>query len=277
MDMYAAPAPIVLNIAHRGARSQAPENTIAAFRAGFEAAADWFELDVAESSDGELVVIHDDTLVRTTNAKAAFPDRAPWSVYDFTLSELRSLDAGSWFAETDPFKTIASGDVPRDRLPLFKGERIPTLREALEYCAENGWRINVEIKDATGRACNARIVEKTVGLIKELRLETRTLISSFNHQYLRRARAAEPRIARGALVEKIPTDAAALLQELGARSLNPGLKWLTDSGVKAVRDAGFDVFVWTVNEEADMQRVIAAGATGMFTDFPGRLRSLLKR
>ena len=255
----------------------APENTLAAFRAGLEAGADWFELDVAASSNGELVVMHDNTLTRTTNAKANFPDRAPWAVYDFSLTELRSLDAGSWFRKTDPFKTVASGVVSPEKVAEFKGEKIPTLRETLEFCAREKWRVNVEIKDATSRACDPWIVERTVALIKELGIEDRTLISSFNHAYLRRVRAVSKSMELGALVEKIPADAVSILKELNARSLNPGLKGLDVAAVRAVREAGFDVFVWTVNEESDMKRVIAAGATGIITDFPARLIEFLKR
>ncbi len=264
----------VLNIAHRGARSIAPENTMAAFKAGWEAGADWFELDVAASSDGELVVMHDDTLARTTNAKTAFPDRAPWSVYDFTLAELRTLDAGGWFAAADPFKTVASGAVDSAMLAAFAGERIPTLREALSFGAEKGCRINVEIKNAVGRACDGWIVERTVALIREIGLEGTALISSFNHDYLRRVRAASPTLLVGALVEKIPADAVSLLRELDARSINPGIKWLDAAAVADIRAAGFDVFVWTVNEAADMRRLIDSGATGIITDFPARMESL---
>lgn len=265
----------VLNIAHRGARSVAPENTLAAFEAGWRAGADWFELDVAASSDGTLVVMHDDTLLRTTNAREVFPGRAPWTVYDFTLEELRSLDAGSWFSATDPFGTIAAGKVKAEDLLRFKGERVPTLEEALRLCKDREWRINVEIKDASGRLCDPWIVERTVSAIESLGLVERTLISSFNHEYLRRVRRVSPSIELGALVERFPPDPVGLLRELGARSLNPGLRGLPVDEVRKVRKAGFDVFIWTVNEEADMRLVLDAGASGIFTDFPSRLGGLL--
>lgn len=264
----------ILNMAHRGARSVAPENTMAAFAAGLRDGAPWFELDVAASSDGVLVVMHDDTLTRTTDAKKVFPDRAPWTVYDFTFAELKTLDAGSWFAAADPFKTIASGLVGADDLARVSGERVPALREALEFCRDKGLRINVEIKDATGRGCDGWIVERTVDLIRELGMEGRTLISSFNHDYLRRVRKACPGIELGALVESVPAGIVDLLRELGARSLNPGLKGLKAETVREVREAGFDVFVWTVNETEDMRRMADAGATGIITDFPARFVDL---
>jgi glycerophosphoryl diester phosphodiesterase len=264
----------ILNFAHRGARSVAPENTMAAFAAGWKAGAPWFELDVAASSDGVLVVMHDDTLTRTTDARTVYPDRAPWTVYDFTFAELKRLDAGSWFAAADPFKTVASGLVGKDDLARFGGEPVPALREALEFCRDKGLRVNVEIKDATGRACDPWIVERTVDLIRELRMEERTLISSFNHDYLRRVRKTGAAIELGALVEEVPPGIVGLLRELGARSLNPGLKGLRPETVREVRGAGFDVFVWTVNEAADMRRMVEAGATGIITDFPARFVDL---
>jgi hypothetical protein len=101
-------------------------------------------------------------------------------------------------------------------LRLSRGERIPTLREALAFGAEKGCRINVEIKNAVGRACDGWIVERTVALIREIGLEGTALISSFNHDYLRRVRAASPSLLVGALVEKIPADAVSLLRELDA-------------------------------------------------------------
>ena len=267
----------VLVVAHRGFRGIVPENTLEAARKGFEAGADWWELDVAATSDGTLVVIHDDTLVRTTDAKAVFPARAPWSVYDFTLAELGRLDAGSWYAAADPFRQVRSGRVGAAELASFRGIRIPTLRACLELTRDEGREVNVEIKDATGRACDAWIVEKTVELVRELGMTGQVLVSSFNHEYLRRAKRAEPALDTGALVDERPEDPVALLRNLGARSYNPGLKYLDEATVAAVRAAGFDVFVWTVNETADMRRVLAWGATGIITDFPDRALELLGR
>ncbi|HFD40915.1 MAG TPA: glycerophosphodiester phosphodiesterase, partial [Anaerolineae bacterium] len=93
---------VVVNIAHRGARSLAPENTLVAARKALAVGADLWETDVAVTADGELILFHDDSLVRTTDAERRFPDRAPWTFTTFSLAEIRSLDAGSWFVETDP-------------------------------------------------------------------------------------------------------------------------------------------------------------------------------
>ncbi|MBP7094566.1 MAG: glycerophosphodiester phosphodiesterase [Spirochaetia bacterium] len=272
--MDAATRPLV--IAHRGFRSVAPENTLAAFSAAFDSGAAWIELDVAASSDGELVVIHDDALDRTTDARSRYPDRGSYAVYDWTLGELRSLDAGSWFAERDPFGRIARGDVARAALEAYRGERIPTLRECLVLARERGGSVNVEIKDATGRACDAWIVERSLDLIRGTGMADRVLLSSFNHDYLRRSRKVEPGIPIGALVEKVaPADPVRMLRELGAYSYHPGMDILDREAARAVREAGYGLMVWTVNEVADLERMVEWGATGLFTDFQDRAFAVL--
>jgi glycerophosphoryl diester phosphodiesterase len=257
-----------LVIAHRGFRGIAPENTLVAAQKGFDAGADMWELDVAASSDGELVVMHDTTLVRTTDASVRFPSRSPWNVYDFTLGELKSLDAGSWYSRTDPFLQIKAGRIGAGELQSFSGLHIPTLREALDLTKRLGWRVNIEIKDATGFACDAWIVEKTVALVKELDMVSSVLISSFNHTYLKRAKKAEPSIDVAALIDKPLKDPVTTLKELGAIALNPNEKHLDEATVKAVRAAGFGVLPWTVNDPARMASLVAWGVTGIITDFP---------
>ncbi|MGW5347515.1 glycerophosphodiester phosphodiesterase [Streptomyces sp. NPDC004050] len=120
------PGPVVY--AHRGASAYAPENTLASVDTAMRLGFDWVENDVQRTGDGELVVIHDDTLARTTNVEEVFPDRAPWRVRDFTAAEIAQLDAGSWFA------------------PAYAGARVPTLREYLARVERNRQRLLLEIK-----------------------------------------------------------------------------------------------------------------------------------
>ncbi len=263
-------------MAHRGFRGIAPENTLYAARKGWESGAEYWELDVAASSDGELVVIHDDTLIRTTDAETLFPGRKPWSVYDFSLKELKSLDAGSWYIDSDPFGQIAAGRIPPAEREAFRGLRIPTLREALLLTRELGWKVNVEIKDAAGRPCDAWIVEKTAALISELGMLNSVLVSSFNHGYLARMKKAEPRLPVAALVDKPLADPTALLQSLPAVALNPNYKYLDEKTVAALRGAGFGILAWTPNEPTDMKRLLDWGVTGLITDFPDRALRLLE-
>jgi glycerophosphoryl diester phosphodiesterase len=264
-----------LNIAHRGARSLAPENTLAAARKAYEIGADMWELDVAVTADGELVVLHDDTLERTSNAQQVFPDRKPWAVYTFTLAELRQLDFGSWFNEKDPFKQIAAGAVTKEMQQSYAGEPIPTLREALVFTRDNHWRVNVEIKDASGTPGDQDVVEKVVALINDLGMVDRVIISSFNHSYLSRVKAANLALTTAALVEAKPADPVGLVRGLGALGYNPSLKNIRAQDIPALRQAGVDVYVWTVNEAGDMRALTANGATGIITDFPQLLKEVL--
>ncbi len=268
--------PVVV-MAHRGFRGIAPENTLYAARKGWESGAEYWELDVAASSDGELVVIHDNTLKRTTDAEERFPGRNPWSVYDFSLAELKSLDAGSWYGKTDPFGQIAAGRILPAELEQFEGLRIPTLREALLLTKELAWKVNVEIKDAAGRPCDAWIVEKTAALIVELGLVEQVLVSSFNHSYLARMKKAEPRIPVAALIDKPLADPLTILRSLGAVALNPNYTHLDEKTVWKLREAGFGVLVWTPDEPADMKKLLEWGVTGLITDFPDRALTLLGR
>ena len=260
----------VLVMAHRGFRSIAPENTLPAAQKGYESGADYWELDVAASSDGVLFVMHDDNLVRTTNAKKAFPDRSPWVIYDFSSGELMSLDAGSWYEKADPFKQISGGRVGKAETAAFRDLRIPSLAEALEMTKKNGWSVNIEIKDATGRACDPWIVEKTAEMVRSMGMSGSVIVSSFNHNYLLRMKKAAPEIRTAALIDRPQSDPVALLKRLGAMALNPNFKYLDEETVKNVRAAGYDVFVWTPNEKADMERLLQWGVSGLITDFPDR-------
>ncbi len=267
----------VLVMAHRGFRGIAPENTLLAAKKGWESGADFWELDVAASSDGELVVMHDDNLARTTDAEELFPGRKPWAVYDFTLAELNSLDAGSWYALTDPFGQIAAGRITESDLRGSAGLRLPTLREALELTKDLGWKVNIEIKDATGRACDPWIVEKTAELVGALGMADSVVVSSFNQEYLVRMKAAAPAIKVAALIDKSIPDPVSALKRIGAMALNPNYKYLDEATVKKIRAAGFDVFVWTPNEKSDMERLVRWGVTGLITDFPDRALEVLGR
>jgi glycerophosphoryl diester phosphodiesterase len=265
-----------LNIAHRGARSLASENTLLAAQKGLDLNADLWELDVALTYDGEIVLIHDDTLERTSNAKKVYPNKMPWNVHLFSLEELRQLDFGSWFVEEDPFKQIAAGAVSEAEQQAMHNIQIPTLREALDFTHANNWYVNVEIKDLSGTRGDAVIVEKVVALIEGLDMVDDVIISSFNHQYIIQVKKINPSIRTAALTDKVVLDPLALLEQTGADAFNPGVRYIGDEAViRKVRDAGYDVYVWTVNDEKTMHRLIDAGVSGIFTDFPQLLDQVL--
>lgn len=269
------PVADVLNIAHRGARSLAPENTLAAAQKAIELGADMWELDVSITADGELYVMHDDTLARTTNVQAIFPERAPWGGSDLTLAEIRRLEAGSFFIREDPFGQVAAGMVSAEEQAAMQVEPIPTLKEALLFTREHHWRVNVELKALPPAMASFPVVERALALVRELDMVEQVLLSSFVHLYLQQARQLNPAVATAALTAKLQPEPAALLRELGSRVYHPWLQLTTPEEIKGLRQAGFEVNVWTVNEIDDMQRLIQAGVSGIITDFPQRLKQIL--
>ena len=256
------------------ARSLAPENTLAAARKALEIGADLWELDVAMTSDGVPFIVHDDTLERTSNVKQVFPDRKPFSNHLFTWDEVQQLDFGSWFVATDPFKQIAAGKVTQAEQDRYHGEKAPTFREALAFTKDHAWRINVEIKDLSGTPGDATVVEKVVALIDELGMAERVLISSFNHSYLERVKKANPKIATGALVERADPDPIALLKRLNAQAYNPRVGVISPSEIGKIRDAGFDVFIWTVNDESTMKQLVDRACQRHFHGFSAALETV---
>ena len=265
--------------AHRGARSLAPENTLLALEKAVACGADCWETDVQQSADGELVIFHDDTLERTSDVaqRDMFATRRPWPVDAFTLAELRSLDAGSWFLAADPFATIAAGEVPEADFPAIAAQRIPTLREALLATRARRFPMNLEIKDQPGKSGVLTIVTKVLDLLRETGAEELVLLSSFNHAYLAEARRLNPVLPTAALVEEAhPDELVPYLRRLGVVAYHPDAKITDPDLVRAVVAAGFRVNLWTVN---DMERALAffaAGATAVVTDFPQRLRRALQ-
>ena len=263
-----------LNIAHRGARSLAPENTIAAARQAVQNGADMWELDVTITADGELIVLHDDTLNRTTNVAAVFPDRSPWNAHTFLFDEIRELDAGSWFVAQDPFGQIASGAVSKEDCESYSGEKIPTLEEALLFTREHDWQVNIEIKDTGNAPGSGIIVERVLYLIRKLDMAERVMISSFKHSYLIRSKQMSPYIKTAALVALPTMFAARKLTQMHAEAYHPRHGAISSYRIKALQDRGFAVNVWTVNEERDLARYIAWGVDGLITDFPQRLQAM---
>ncbi len=267
-------------IAHRGARSLAPENTLAAARKAWEAGADAWELDVWMTKDGELVLVHDETLARTTNAPEIFPDRSPWRVREFTLEEIRRLDAGSWFLRDDPFGTLATGDVNPSEAELYRGEKVPTLREALSLTRDLGLWVNIELKSSLFflSSYEREVVEKTVALVREFALTDRVLISSFNHPMIAYLHAIAPEIRGAVLVSTMPQDPRRYAQSWGAVALNPKLTAYNSVQACMLKEAGLAVYVWTVNEPKDLERLVQDPCVaGIITDWPQVLSAMCGR
>ena len=264
-----------LNIAHRGARSIAPENTLAAARKGLEVGADMWELDIQMTADGELIVIHDNTLKRTSNVREVFPSRKPWLVHEFTLDEIRLLDFGSWFAKQDPFGQISAGMVAESDLARYVYQPAPTLKEALTFTLEHSWSVNLEIKDLGGNPDPHQVVKKILALVEDLDMLDSVLISSYNQTYLAQIREVHPSIATGVLVSKPHPHPEKLLRRLGAQAYHPRLSGFRPSDIALLHRQGWRVHVWNVNDRKTMERLVSAGVDGIFTDFPQMLASVL--
>jgi len=261
-----------LNVGHRGASRLAPENTLAGARKALLVGADMWELDVAVTADGVLVLAHDDSLLRTSNAHQVFPERAPWLLKDFTLAELHQLDFGSWFNATTPPSADPHNPAA---VPDYGAEPIPTLREALLFTRERNWQVDVELKDLKGAPGERHVVEDTVALIQELDMLGHVLLTSFQTRFLERARQLAPDLAMGILVFTPDPDPVGLVQRLQVQAYLPPASATAPSQVADLHAAGLDVYPWTVNDEAAMRDYIAAGATGILTDLPHRLRQIL--
>ena len=248
-------------IAHRGAKGMAPENTLAAARLAHKQGADMWELDAGLSRDNIPMVLHDESLLRTTDVSVtpAYVHRHPWLLDQFTLAELRGLDAGSWFA------------------PEFRGEGLPTLAEALELSKQLGFAVNVELKDYGCAPASLRsVVDQTLEFIAWLDMAELVLISSFSQNCLRLVKERAPHLKVAVLAET--GDMNDLLEaclDLKAAAAHPDQLLVTPEGMARLREAGLAVNVWTVNTAEEAQRLAALGATGLITDYPLQCREWL--
>jgi glycerophosphoryl diester phosphodiesterase len=267
----------IFNIAHAGASSIAPQNTLAAGRTAFELGADVWGIDVRLTGDDVFVLMHDETLDRTTDVEEVYPTRAPWRVEDFTLDEIRRLDAGSWFLRDDPFGQIEAGRLRPAELESYAGEPVPTLREALEFVAEHRWLLDIEVKP-TANLDAEEVSRHLLDLIEETGTAGRVMISSFDNEILRSIRSFDPVIPIGALTIFAPLDPVAYLDDLRADVYLPSLVGFTEDLLKKLSDAGIGVHVWTYNTEDQLERLARTpGITGIYTDFPQRLDAVLER
>jgi glycerophosphoryl diester phosphodiesterase len=241
-----------LNVAHRGASREAPENTLAAFRRAVELGADGIELDVHLSKDRELVVIHDLTLEATTDGRGF--------VRDHTLAELKKLDAGSWFG------------------PAFSGERIPRLEEVIDAFGQQ-LLLNLELK-ASERADGSgeELSDAVVHLIDRYCLWDRVLVSSFSQRIVEQVKRRCPRIPTGLLYDSASLQtlhAALALRRISCDALHPHDRLVDEGYMRWARQLGYRVIVWTVDEPARMQALIGLGVDAIITNRPETLDRVL--
>jgi glycerophosphoryl diester phosphodiesterase len=248
-------------VAHRGSSGVAPENTIAAVRLAVRQKADVVENDIQRTRDGELVIMHDLTLARTTDVEQVFPDRAPWNVGDFTLSEIKQLDAGSWFA------------------PEFAGQRVPTLAEWGQAVGA-GTGMLLEPKSPAlypGIEVDLDKELRSVGVFRNAIQQGRLVVQSFDHPWLRGYKALAPDVPVGLLFGTRPTQADIDSAATWAEQVNPALGAIDEPVVAAIHAAGMEAHVWTVNDGAGMRRAMSWDVDGIITNYPQVLLDILRR
>ncbi len=238
-----------LSFAHRGASYEAPANTLAAFLLAAELGADGIELEAQLSRDGEVVVIHDFTLEGTTDGQGLVRDK--------TLSELRELDAGSWF----------------DR--VYAGQRIPTLQDVIDVV---GHRLLLNIELKSDRIRDDGLAAAVVRVIEKNHLMERVVVSSFDPLAVRRVKHLNARLAVGLLYspdQPLYLRKAWLRRLLSLEALHPHYSTVSDEYVRRARSQGYRVHAWTADDPGDMWRLMRQGVDLIITNRPELLRKVL--
>ncbi|MCX5378994.1 glycerophosphodiester phosphodiesterase family protein [Streptomyces sp. NBC_00091] len=243
--------------AHRGASAYAPENTLEAVDRARRLGFDWVENDVQRTRDGELVVIHDDTLARTTDVEQVFPDRRPWRVRDFTAAEIGRLDAGSWFG------------------PRFAGARVPTLREYMERVQENQQRLLLEIKKPELypgiEAQTLELLEKT-GWLDESHVSQRLVVQSFSADCVRIVHGLRPDLVTAFLGTPAVADLpryAEFTDRINPWHTTISADWVTAvHGLLGAHGKAMEVDTWIVDDAATARKVRDMGVDGIITNAP---------
>ena len=257
-------------IAHRGARSLAPENTLAAARKAHAVGADLWETDVAVTADDHLVLMHDDAMMRTTDVASVFPKRIPAPFSTYTLAEIRALDAGSWFASDDPFGQVASGAVGTEEIATYRGEKVPTLREAYELTLALDWALNLELKAQPEPKSTFDVVAAVLDLADEVGIgPDHLLFSSANHTWLKAVKHRRPEFEVQAILGLFPDDPISFDDPFFA-AYNPRVTRVSAAELATQVARGIKLNPYTVNDPEEMQQLVEIGVAGIITDFPQR-------
>lgn len=226
-------------IAHRGASALAPENTMVCFKKAKECGINWLEFDVTVASCGEIVVFHDDTLLRTTGGAG--------NINDFSYVELQCLDAGSWFS------------------PQFVGERIPTLKEVLLFLNHYKMAANIEIKPFVGHEAwlAKRVVED---IIKYANKTTPLLVTSFSKTILEQIRMLSPSLPLGYVMDDFNKNFLTICHELSLISVGINHLHLTAEQAKIIKASGRLLLAYTVNTVQCAKTLFSWGVDAVFSD-----------
>ena len=238
----------MLNFAHRGFKGKYPENTMLVFGKAVEAGACGIEFDVHLSKDGELVIIHDETLERTTDGKSL--------VCEKTLEELKKLNASKLY-------------------PDFEVQRIPTLREYFEFAKDKEIITNIELKNSI--IDYEGIEEKVYEFINEYNLSEKIIISSFNHESLVRFKNIDPNIKCGVLESSRLYKPWEYVKNLGMEYYHP-MNFVVDGEViKKCRENNIGLNIWFGQSEFDYSLYVKDGVTSLITDYPDRVKEIIEK
>lgn len=235
-----------LVVAHRGFSHVAPENTVPALRQAIGIGADLVEVDVRRTADGQLVVLHDRSLQRTTDVGRVWPDRTEHPVEAFTLCEVQALDAGGWMGKG------------------YSGTTIPTLVQVLDLLESTHVGLLLELKEPSRFPGIENDVAQLLGH-HPMGRDRRVTVQSFDTDALRRFGRLAPRIQRAVLTKTLPLRPSLLAW---ATAVNPWHAAITTAYVRRAKLAGVDTFGWTANSAPDIRRLWATGVDAIITDRP---------
>ena len=231
----------VIIVAHRGAAGKAPENTMASIRQAIEDKTDWVEIDVQETADGKVVVVHDSDFMKLSGNSI--------KVWDATLAQLGDIDVGSWFAEE------------------FSSERVPTLQQVLELCRGRA-NLVIELKYY---GHDEQLEQRVVDIVEQAGMVDSTAIMSLKYDTVKKVRSLRPEWKLGLLSATAIGD----LSNLDADFLAVASGMASAGFIRRAHEAGKQVFVWTINDPVSMSRMISLGVDGLITDEPEMARQVM--
>jgi len=231
--------------AHRGASGMAPENTIASVLKAAELKADYAEIDVQETKDSVLIVIHDGNFKRTTGVDK--------NVWETTYDEVEKLDAGSSFSEK------------------FKGEHIPLFETILDS-AKGRIMLNIELKD---NGHQQKLAERVIAAVEKKRMSSQVIITSFNRALIKKVRAMDKNLKVGYIFSVYPPDEDVFKADIDILSM--GYKLINEETVRKANESGKKILAWTVNKPEDMERLSKFRIHSIVTNYPDKLQEILKK
>ncbi|PGZ96423.1 hypothetical protein COE51_17460 [Bacillus pseudomycoides] len=239
---------MTLIFGHRGAAGTYPENTMVSFQAAERFGADGIELDVQFTKDRKIVVIHDETVNRTTNGKGA--------VRNYLYEDLRALDASYTFYD----KVGAC--------------RIPLLEEVLEWLETNNLFLNIELKN--NKVPYRGLEEEVITLVRKYNMEERIILSSFNHYSMKKCHMMAPDIETAILYKEGLHSPWAYAKKMGASAIHPNYRYISDGIIELTMMNSVAVRPYTINDEEVMKKFLKMNVTAIITDYPELVKKILQ-